>query len=502
MRIRVLLLAALGLSFSPASVCAAEPTAEQKNDFAAFLKKVAEAEALNDPVQRCIAYPSIPGLEWPKSHIDAHCHYHHDPIISLKQMQALADAGEFNKLEMAFAELQARHTDTNNQSEVIHRAFEYLAYAEAEKLTEAWLKHSPESAYALTARADNLRASAWRARGGNYISETPKENIKQMSNYAQKAIALYQKAIKLNPQLMPAYSGLINTSMVDSESTIEIETLVKALSIDNQCAELFRRTLTALSPRWGGSLDAMLGFQEKYVLPSIISRPLNAQYMAYAYEDFVNNARTAGKTAEELTPYILKGLALGANEDLLDEAERLYRKNGQYDLANIYISQVIRFRGGTAIDYGNMGNIMLHFGIIEQGAHFLNKALEIEPGNLYAHYRLGSYYHYKQNWQKAISHAQMAKDHEAYGQHSMQILTESLYFDKKPLEAIPHAIEMTKRFPNAPESWGTRLMCEITLTNYTDAKKSLARLKSLIKPDDKRFQSLIDVTESALKAIN
>lgn len=489
---------AFGILFA-AACHAAEISEQQSLALKDYLRQVVAAESIPDPIQRCLAYPALSSVAWPKEHIEAHCRYHHEPVITLKQMQAMAGAGEFDKLEAALNELQVRHDAESGQSEIIHRVYESLQSADAGGLTDAWLKHFPESALALTARAEFLRGQAWRARGTQYASDTPDENLKRMSAFVQQAIPLYEKAIKLNPHLMQAYVGLMNVAMADSESKIENKAMMNGLAEDDRCAELFRTVLTSLRPRWGGSHALMQAFQEKYVLPSIPDRPLNEQYMASAVEDAVDIARMDGKTADELIPWVSKGLELGANEDLMDQAVRLYFKTDRYDLQHQYTAQVIRFRGGSAVGYGNLGNILLNYSFYEQGIRFLDKALEIEPSNAFAHYRLAAYYHYRQDWDKAVTHAKVVKDDKNYGQEAMLYLAESLYFGKKPQAALPYAVEMTTRFPNESESWGTRLMCEMALGRLSDGKESLKKLKPLLKPGDDTYQSLIQMTESVLR---
>jgi hypothetical protein len=61
---------------------------------------------------------------------------------------------------------------------------------------------------------------------------------------------------------------------------------------------------------------------------------------------------------------------------------------------------------------------------------------------------------------------------------------------------------MTTRYPEAAESWGVRLMCELSLNRYTEAKASLIKLKRALNPEDKRYQNLISFTEETLKSQN
>ena len=52
----------LALSFVPAGALAAakQPPAE----YAAYVAAVRKADAITDPLQRCLAYPDLPGNTW------------------------------------------------------------------------------------------------------------------------------------------------------------------------------------------------------------------------------------------------------------------------------------------------------------------------------------------------------------------------------------------------------------------------------------------------------
>lgn len=497
------LFAFLALSTSyPFSGNAADISKQQEQDFKTYLGRVATAEAIDDPIQRCIAYPALPGIVWTDEHIKAHCRYHHEPILSFENMQELANKGDFQTLEATFTDYQMRHERTEDQSEIIHRAFEQISTEHAGELTAAWLAHSPENVFAITARAEYLRTMAWKARGARYSADTPKAQMNVMSAIVQQAIPLYQKAIKLDPKLLPAYIGLLNIAMADSEELIERRAKEQGLQADPECAELMRTILTSLKPRWGGDYNQMLQFTEKTVKPSTKNRPLNGQYMATIFEDIIDTYSTKNSDDSNLMHAISEGLKYGANEDLMDEAEGIYEKIERYDLRYMFIAQVIRFRGGKLADYNNLGNMLANFEYYPAAQKFLEKALELDPNNSYAQFNLAKLYLFNKNYGKAIEYAKKSSNSPIHRLESQLIMIESLIHLERWNEALPESVQATIEFPNSIVAWAARLQCELHLKENTAAKKSLQSLIEVKDPKDTFYDNLIDSASAYLKSVN
>lgn len=481
---------------------AADISKQQEQDFKAYLGRIAAAEAIADPVQRCIAYPALPGIVWTETHIKAHCLYHHEPVLSLKDMQELANKGDFRTLEAAFADYQMRHERTENQSEIIHRAFEQISTKHAGDFTAAWLAHSPENVFAITARAEYLRAMAWEARGGRASADTSKSRFKNMSTIIQQSTPLYQKAIKLDPKVLPAYIGMLNTAMMDSDELIERRAKEQGLQADPECSDLMRNILTSLKPRWGGDYKQMLLFTETTVKPSIKNRPLNGQYMASIFEDIIDANTSKDSDDSSFLHAISEGLKYGANEDLMEEAERIYDKTDRYDLGYMYIAQVVRFRGGVKEDYNNLGTILANFGYYPTAVKFFEKALELNPDDSYAQINLARVYSDLRNYDKAIVYAKESRDNPIHRLDSQLILIESLLRLERWGDALPEAVQVTVEFPKSQDAWALRLQCELNLEQYADANKSLQSLFETKDPKDPHYDSLIDSVSSFLKSVN
>lgn len=495
-----LLIASLaGIGSNLHAAASEEPNPAQLAAYKAYLGKVDAAEALADPVQRCMAYPALPGVTWTPQHIEAHCRYHHEPVISLEQMQALVDSGRFDELESVFTDYQARHQASVGQSEIIHRAYEFLADRQAGDVTSKWLAHSPDSAFALTARAEFLRNMAWDARGSKFAADTSSDKFAMMSEIVKQAVPLYQKAVRINPSLLPAHVGLINIGMLDSDAKIESSARESAMAADPMCADMMRRTLTALTPRWGGSHAQMMEYLVEVVEPSIAKRPLNGQYMAYVIEDIISTSSNKDGGNAEQVHLINPGLKFGANEDLMDSASEIYDEIGRFDLENMYVLQEIRFRGGSQADYNNAGAQLVDFGYYPSAQKFLERAHAMDAKDTYPVYNLARMYYQKQDYARAIEYAKQAREHPIHRFRSQSILVYSLLGTAQLDDARKNAAVLTAEFPTEPYAWLARLICEMESKMKPEATRSLAQLEAFMPEDNPELDEAVKFARNFLK---
>lgn len=322
------------------------------------LLKVRDAMSIQDPLQRCLAWPDPPGNQWPAGHAASHCRNHFDttiPSLDLDWLEENLQRGDLAAIDAGLDGLLARHFQPEPQfNEAIHYFFEKIgADARSDVLTSRWLRAAPEDAYALLARASYYKSAAWQARGGQFASETASGKLERMSELAERAIPLYRKAIAKNPRLMPAYEGLLNIGTVDSENSVAEEALKGARAIDPACNLVASEILRALKPRWGGSYEAMEAYVDQ-TKTHMASRPLIAMYLGSPFDDIadvVSREKTpeAKRLAAELSD---KAVAVGSNENALERAAS--NVNLAYQLENLpdggegkslaYAMQAERFR--------------------------------------------------------------------------------------------------------------------------------------------------------------
>lgn len=318
-----------------------------------YLLKAREAERIADPLQRCLLFPDIPNNEWPAGHAQAHCRHHFAAKRpTLDEIAGMVERGEVVKLEEMFDRALAHHAPGDGADESIHDTFNYLLTSKPDndrigQITESWLKQAPESAYANLARGAYFNGAAWKARGGKYAEETPKEALRRMSELVEQAIPYFRKAISINPKLMPAYTGMIDLGMMDSRPELGANAIAQGEKIDPTCVELANVRMRSLKPRWGGSYEEMLAYASR-LTPYVAQRPHLAVHVAEPFADRGDRLIAAEEYTREALQILEIAIATGSDEDALHDAADVAGalKDGEPDLHKrlVYLLQEARFR--------------------------------------------------------------------------------------------------------------------------------------------------------------
>jgi tetratricopeptide (TPR) repeat protein len=108
--------------------------------------------------------------------------------------------------------------------------------------------------------------------------------MQRMHELMNKAVVLYQKAIRVEPRLISAYNGLIQIGYMDSQRKIGEAAFEAARKIDPTCLNLIGTELIAREERWGGSYEKMRELEDT-ITPYIDKRPLLGLYLNWAETD-------------------------------------------------------------------------------------------------------------------------------------------------------------------------------------------------------------------------
>lgn len=361
-----------------------------------YLLKAKTARLITDPLQRCLAYPDLPGNAWPKGHAAAHCRDRFKPYLQYAEVAELVKRNDVRTLENELSVLLRQHFSSAEQSEAIHHVFNSFVIdtAGADAISQQWLQQAPKSAYANMARGRYLRSLGWKSRGTRRIADTSEEGLRQMSRYFAEAVPLLRKAIAAEPKLMPAYISLLDIGMADSQPELRNYAVEAGFRQDPACVELLTKELQSLQPRWGGSyaqMEAAVGRVKRYVA----RRPLLAIDLAAPYADMGNRSLADELYGQAALSYE-QGAKLGSHEEALREAGRIawIRDDDQRDRwkALVYLVQADRFEAGGARHEREMGRLLVDAGDPEWAIPHLKRALELAPGNAYAHFYLAVAY--------------------------------------------------------------------------------------------------------------
>ncbi|KFN41013.1 tetratricopeptide repeat protein [Arenimonas oryziterrae] len=243
---------------------------------AEFFAKAKAADALADPLERCLAYPDLPGNAWPRDLAKASCEMVFGREITLSEIDGYLDRKALAELDAIYRGYMERHFSHDDFDESIHGALLHPGDAgDFDRTTARWLEMAPQSAFALASRAEYLRLQAHGARGGELASKTPRENFRRMSEYVGQAIELNYRALAIEPRLMQSYAGLIDLGKLDSRPDVVMDAVQKGRKQDPWCRAITGYLMESLEPQWGGSLEEMMALSAE-LQPHVAERPLLA----------------------------------------------------------------------------------------------------------------------------------------------------------------------------------------------------------------------------------
>lgn len=225
-----------------------------------FLDAAKKAEALADPLQRCLAYPDPPGSHWSHDTVVAYCEYRTQPVPTFAEVATLIRAGKAAEVDRRFARmLQAQLGDADAHGRLdraFYEDFENGSFAIRPTL-DAWKRDSPSSAFAFAASGYAYVQMATAARGGQYMSETPQSNVDAMDKLLAQADADLRQAIALDPRVTPAYTAMINAGGLSLGRAYALDAGKRGLAVAPDNNAIYGMLMWLQQPKWGGSLSGM-----------------------------------------------------------------------------------------------------------------------------------------------------------------------------------------------------------------------------------------------------
>ncbi|HEV2680176.1 MAG TPA: hypothetical protein VGV14_06735 [Rhodanobacter sp.] len=327
---------------APSPLLAAKAHLFTRDEANAFLAAAKRAEAIKDPLQRCIAYPDPPGSHWSHDAVVAYCHFGLQPLMSFAEAQTLIQHGQSAELDRRLAAaLHAQQTQPDSPGlldRTYQKSFQNGSF-EIRPTLDAWKRDSPNSAFAWAASGVAYVAMASAARGTNYMRDTPQDSVDSMDNLLAQADSDLRKAIALDPKVTPAHSALIHAGGLGFGRKYTDDAIAGGIAAAPDDYSIYSMAIWSQQPKWGGSLAGM--------------RRLAAQAQAHASDNpalklmlseqpfyVVSNCDCAQEVELAAYPEALDQLA--SVPDLMEAGDAA--KGSQHPaVAVIYLSEALRF---------------------------------------------------------------------------------------------------------------------------------------------------------------
>lgn len=225
-----------------------------------FLAAARQAEAIADPLQRCLTYPDPPGLAWSKAVTSAYCHYQFDPAVMPDDARRLIQTGHAAELDRRLANAMHAQTSQPDAQGVLDRTFNIDFRNGAEEtraLMDAWKRQSPTSPFALAASGTAYVQMAQQMRGSDYASKTQQSSFESMSRLLGLARADLDQAAALQPNLTAVYTAMIYAATLESDDAYAVSAAKHGLAVDPANYTIYARLVWMAQPKWGGSVEDM-----------------------------------------------------------------------------------------------------------------------------------------------------------------------------------------------------------------------------------------------------
>ena len=442
---------------------AGEPLEDIPAPWRDHLSAVRAVQRIDDPLARCLAWPDLPGHQWPEGHVDAHCRYHYLPVPSPADVDLHLAEGRVDALEALLDARFEGHGRAHHPDESVHRFFHAFTWGrntpqgrDADRISRRWLELSPDSAYALVARATVLKKHGWQARGSAWAKDTTPEQFAGMEAAFAEALPLYQRALDIDPGLTDAYIGLVDIFKTQGGGN-EVVVVEQASRVAPGCAEVALDFMRALEPRWGGSYEAMLAYAS-VLEPQVAASPLIANQLSAPYVEAIRVEHANEAYTAEAAEAIDRVLAMSSNEDMLRVAAsaNFRRTDGSAPdeaKAVAYLLQQQRFKPLTPWQGRKLGEYLVHRAP-EWALSVLVDVVAQEPESGWGRYHLAGANHRSGRFEEAERQYLLAAAEPAVAEGSLEALVGMWLLDAglAPADAQrragPHLDALLARYPD------------------------------------------------------
>jgi hypothetical protein len=166
----------------------------------------------------------------------------------------------------------------------------------------AWVDHAPLSPVPRLVRAQYYLDLAWHRRGHRFDSETDKAAQEAFVSLLRKGLADARFALTLDPQ--SAYGLSLQVELLGGfGATAQMnEALEQAVAVYPDYMPIYNIALAFLQPKWGGSVDQMYAFVDRYSSSAPTGSPLKLLPLSlYVYLLDVADIDCTGKRGDEYT---------------------------------------------------------------------------------------------------------------------------------------------------------------------------------------------------------
>ncbi|MCG3267795.1 DUF4034 domain-containing protein [Yoonia sp. I 8.24] len=175
--------------------------------------------------------------------------------VTPEALREMAYAGDIDGAEAAFAQAHAESLEGTISYNDLRELVTILiaSHPDVIDFVDAWMAEYPDSPYAQTAYAFQMRATAWRLRGESYAGRTPPEAMQAFRDLQNQGMTIALEAYARVPDYVPASDAVILHQLTTKRLDWDAFEIIVAdvMAITPNRGSLWRASLLTL-PQWGG----------------------------------------------------------------------------------------------------------------------------------------------------------------------------------------------------------------------------------------------------------
>ncbi|MEG4322807.1 MULTISPECIES: tetratricopeptide repeat protein [unclassified Microcoleus] len=233
-------------------------------------------------------------------------------------------------------------------------------------------------------------------------------NILFRQDKITQAIACYQRAIELNPNLNAAYQNLAKALTKQGKLDEAAVCLQKVAVLNGNCSVSGSKAVDTVAAATqvnasqnSGQPAAAVATGDALASSTEVNNPGNNPAKSAA------TLRLSAKAIDSGKPLTVVNSV--STEAYIKQAESYYAQ-GKFEEAITECKRAIEMKPEEAIAYKILGNATQAMGKVDAARYWYAKALEIDPNFAEIHANLGSIYARHKQWQKSINSYQKALD--------------------------------------------------------------------------------------------
>ncbi len=342
---------------------AANVASVTQNDYTVFMANAMKADAIEDPLQRCLESPDLPHAHWNRETTVAHCRMRTFKTLELADIEALLRDKKADAIDRAFASYLTAQESEEGPKGLIDIAFQNARLGKADartrKIIDEWKRQAPASAFALTASGLQYVDAAHEARGGASGSRVTEGQWNRMREQIRLANTDLHRAVEIDPRVTSAYPPLIYASAMDGDGDAMEHNANLALDVDPSNLVIRSQLMNQSQPMWGSAFGGVENQRDESA--ALVSRnpllrmvtQLPLVYKAFCdcnYPDAYTLQLVLEASDADLAPVQLTKLASVIYDSNRHLAIMLYTEALRFDPRN---EEILRWRSEVMIDAGD-----------------------------------------------------------------------------------------------------------------------------------------------------